>query len=796
MKMVDILRTIRFTGLRNPLRAVRYAILRDLIDRRWIAIHKRAEAASWGPGKLQAAHPIPQGARFEFERAKLEALFLDQDVLRITWDNGPLPVPYAIAPEEWPGAQTHLREMPHGWVLASDQFRLEVSGEGALRFFDVAGEMIREDLPPAFQGQAHSLRTHLPTQAHLYGLGERAAGLNLRPGRYRLWNRDPGGSYAPGADPLYICIPAYICLHPAGSYLIFFENSFEGEAIFEVQAEIHFSGGALRYYLIPGSPAHAISRYARLTGKPPLPPRWALGFHQSRWSYADETQVQEILCRSDELGLPLSAIHLDIDYMDAFRVFTVNRRRFPNLRVLAEEAASHGVRLVTILDPGVKVDRGYRLYREGLQRDAFCRLPDGRPARAVVWPGWSLFPDFSAPQVRAWWASQYRGLLRQGIAGIWHDMNEPSSFTAWGEPTLPLSTQHALEGQGGDHTQAHNLYGLLMNRAGFEALRAARPDRRPFLLSRSGWAGAQRYAWFWTGDIESSWDALKLSLTTMLGMSLSGLPFVGTDIGGFSGNPSPELMVRWFQMAALTPFFRVHSARGTTRRELWTFEQPWREALRKALELRYGLMPYLYTLAWQASHQGLPLMRPLFWADPANETLWEIENEFLLGENLLVAPCLQPGQKQRSVHLPAGTWIDFWDGEAHEGPGAITLDTPLNRVPMLVRSGVILPMEQNGLLALHVFAVPDTSGTSLLYSDAGDGYGPWRLDRFSLSSSDEGLVLDWETEGEFSFPQEEVEIAFHGSPPHEALVDGTSAAIENARLRCRPFKRLEARFAC
>jgi alpha-glucosidase len=252
-----------------------------------------------------------------------------------------------------------------------------------------------------------------------------------------------------------------------------------------------------------------------------------LGYHQSRWGYKNEADIRQVAQGFQTHDLPLSAIHLDIDYMDGYRVFTVDRDRFPDLAQLAQDLAAQGIKTVTILDPGVKVDPKYFLYQEGQQGNHFCKLPGGKDLEGLVWPGWSVYPDFTHPATRSWWGRQYPRLLDQGVAGIWHDMNEPTSFAAWGDMTIPLNTRHDLDGAQGDHRQAHNLYGLLMNRAGYEALRSLRPQRRPWLISRSGWAGLQRYAWNWTGDIESTWEALRMTIPTLLGQGLSGLAFSG-----------------------------------------------------------------------------------------------------------------------------------------------------------------------------------------------------------------------------------------------------------------------------
>jgi alpha-glucosidase len=556
------------------------------------------------------------------------------------------------------------------------------------------------------------------------------------------------------------------------------------------KVEAWFEDGMLRYYVCLGTPEEVLKSYTQLTGRAPLPPRWALGYHQCRWGYRTEADIRRVAQGFQEHDLPISAIHLDIDYMDGFRVFTVNQERFPDLAGLARDLACQGIRLVTILDPGVKRDPGYFLYREGLRRKVFCKTFFGRPLIGLVWPDWSAFPDFTNPEARKWWGEQYPRLLDQGVAGFWHDMNEPTSFAAWGDTTLPLPTRHSLEGRGGDHRQAHNLYALQMNRAGFEALRRQRPDRRPWILSRAGWAGQQRYAWNWTGDIETSWESLRMTLPTVLGLGLSGLPFSGPDVGGFSGDPSAELYLRWFQMACFFPFFRTHSALGTAPREPWVFGEETTRRVREALRLRYSLIPYLYTLAWEASQTGCPPVRPLFWADPGDRRLWQVEDAFLFGSALLVAPILEEGAQDRQVSLPGGEWFDFWSDARIEGGDSVRLQASLDHIPLLARAGSLLPLEVNGRLQLHLYAPSEGEGEGRLYLDAGDGYGEWRLERYRLRRSDGRLEIERESQGPYAFPYPAVELVIHGFSAGGAWVDGQPAPCENNRLICPSFQQI------
>jgi alpha-glucosidase len=485
----------------------------------------------------------------------------------------------------------------------------------------------------------------------------------------------------------------------------------------------------------------------------------------------------------------LDAFHLDIDHQDGFRVFTVDKNRFSGLKQLAEDFARQGTRLISILDPGVKNEENFPVYQQGRARDVFCSLPNNVELQARVWPGWCAFPDFTSAAVRKWWAEQYRSLLDLGIQGFWQDMNEPAVLVTWGDPSLPLSTEHHMEGRKGNHLEAHNLYALLMARSGYEALKEQVPEQRPWLLTRSGWAGVQRYAWTWTGDCETSWPALRQTVPTVLGLGLSGIAFSGPDIGGFSGTPSAELYIRWFQLAAFLPFFRCHCSRNSQPREPWVFAKPYLDIVRCFLQLRKRLLPFWYTLAWQASNKGYPLARPLFWSFGQELLVQDVEDVFMLGEELLIAPILDEESRQREIPLPQGLWYDFWEDQVFEGGQVISHESGLERIPVLVRSGSIIPMQAEDSLTLHVY-LPEQEGQGVIYSDSGQGYAQSRLDLFSMKRSKQALELRWESEGEFAWPYAHIFLHLHGAKPTKAWIDGLEYDWEEEQLSLSSFERM------
>jgi alpha-glucosidase len=664
---------------------------------------------------------------------------------------------------------------------ATGSLRVEVGTEGDVRLVRPDGTLLRHELPPLRRGATRTARHLLRPGERVAGLGEQASPVDLRGTTHRLWNHDPGGAWGPGQDPLYCGIPVLLGLHPSGHLLAFHENPYD--AVVRVdeggsgRTEVTFAGGALRQYVAVGPLPRLLERYAGLTGHPPLPPRWALGYHQCRWGYRTEADVREVADGFRDERLPLSAVHLDIDYMDGYRVFTVDRGRFPDLAGLAADLMARGTRTVAIVDPAVKADPGFDVYREGVADGHFLsgerRLADrtGRPLLGVVWPGRAAFPDFTDPGTRRWWAGRYRALLDQGVAGVWHDMNEPTSLTLWGDRTLPRGTPHRAEGRGGDHRECHNVYGHLMNEAGWAAQAAARPDRRPWVLSRAGWAGMQRRAWNWTADIESSWPGLRQQVATSIGLGLSGVPYTGSDVGGFSGVPGPELFVRWLELSVLMPFCRTHCVTGSPPREPWRFPEPYRAAIGRLVRFRYRLLPYLYTLAHESARTGHPLVRPLCWPD--GEGPWS-DDAYLLGDALLVAPVTEAGARARTVPVPSGAWYR-WRPLPHEGVvpveggGDHRFDAPLGQPVVLVRAGSVVPLDDGphdgpltgghepGLPAVHCFPRPDGTAEGTWYDDAGDGSGAWRLDRFRLA----GGTLRREAEGSYPAPAA-LRVVVHG----------------------------------
>ncbi|MEV5313485.1 TIM-barrel domain-containing protein [Streptomyces sp. NPDC052610] len=783
----DLVRSIKAVGslgAAQGLRTVRAAWRRSRADA--AGLPPRGVERARVPGVLRGAEPGPGGGILRFDRSELRITVTVSGAVFWGWDGaGPEPS-YALAgrcPEPDPRAVLEP-DKDGGWRVVAERMTVVVSRHGAVEVRTPGGVTLRRDLPPRWWepvgggGARWMQRSEVAADARFFGLGGRASGPRLRDGVYRLWNTDPGHAFGPGDDPLYVTMPVQLVVADVGTHLMFHDTTWDGTVLLREgeegagsghdragASELRMDGGPLRCWVMVGTPARVLLTWASLTGAPALPPAWALGHHHARWGFGSEQEVRRIVAGYQERGLPLDAVHLDIDHYEEHRVFTVDPDRFPKLPQLAEELRRDGVRLVSIVDPAVKAEPGDAVYDGGAAEEAFVRDASGRTVRGVVWAGESVFPDFTHARVRRWWGRLYEERLAQGFSGFWHDMNEPTSFAAFGERTLPRSARHCLEGRGGDHREAHNVYALCMARAAYEGLAELAPGQRPFVFSRSGWAGMQRYGGTWSGDVATGWPGLRASLSLVMGLGLCGVPYSGPDVGGYDGSPSPELYLRWFQLGAYLPLFRTHASMRAGRREPWEFGPEVLEHARVALLERRRLLPYFVTLAHLARRTGAPYVRPLWWGAPEDRALRDCEDAFLLGDCLLVAPVLDPGTDRRAVQLPRGRWYDTVTERAYEGPAQVLVEAPLSRVPVFARAGSVVPVRgDDGGLELEVWApAPGRTGGGLVVPDAGEGRQEPEIERYVTRRAGRRVVVEREGEGSM------------GEPPYPARVRGTRA---------------------
>jgi alpha-glucosidase len=570
----------------------------------------------------------------------------------------------------------------------------------------------------------------------LYGTGEVTGPLRRNGTRVATWNLDNYLYALEGGRNLYQSHPWFIGTRLDGTaFGVLVDGSWRCEFALGDTARVTCDGPAPRVVVIEREgPREVLVALGELTGRMELPPLWALGFQQSRWSYFPEARVREIAGEFRRREIPCDVIWMDIDYMDGFRVFTFDSTRFPDPAALNAHLHENGFKAVYMIDPGVKRDTTYGVYREGTAGNHWVTDSAGGEYNGDVWPGPCAFPDFTRPETRDWWRGLYRDFIATGVDGVWNDMNEPAVFRVESH-TMPLSNVHRGGGglPAGTHARYHNVYGLLMVQATREGILEANPGKRPFVLSRANFLGGHRYAATWSGDNASSWAHLRMSIPMTLNLGLSGQPFNGADIGGFGGNARRELLAHWMAVGVYYPFARNHSAKGTVNQEPWALGDTVEHVSRRAINRRYRLLPYLYTLFREASVTGLPVARPLFMADPRDTSLRREQQAFLLGDDLMITP-----RWARDVKYPGGEWRRFTLEEGDDGyqpllalrPGAIL---PVGKV---VQSTVTYSTDS---ITLFVNLDPTGTATGTLYDDAGDGFtyrdGDYSLHRFTATAS-------------------------------------------------------------
>jgi alpha-glucosidase len=686
----------------------------------------------------------PQDFRFAGRRQEFRVRVLAPDLFRLTLtrDGAAASPSWAVVRDDGPAVPVTTRTTGPTFEIATEAgtFALNRS-TGAWAVHD------RHRLPvfsasagaTGWQGTRPSLRLDLAPREAILGLGETTGTLDKRGSVREFWNIDVLGhapAIHPGLRSLYVSIPFAISLRDGRAAGLFWDNP--GRQVWDLGQtdpdgwSLIADTGVLDLYLFLGPTLPSVvGRYAEWTGRMPLPPRWALGYHQCRYSYESRAELEAVAREFRRRRIPCDALYCDIHHLDGHRVFTFGKS-YPRPGEMLAGLARRGFKVVTIVDPGVKEDPRFGVLRRGVAEEAFVKGPDGRADfTGEVWPGRSRFPDFLREGVRAWWGREQGALQDLGVAGFWNDMNEPANF-ARPDKTLDPECVHRTDYGPRRHVEVHNVYGQEMARASYEGALRQRPAERPFVVTRAGYAGIQRYAVVWTGDNSSTWEHLAESVPMLLNLGLSGVPFVGADAGGFLDHATPELFVRWLQLAVFTPFLRNHSNLGTRRQEPWAFGPEVEDIARASLELRYQLHPYLYGLFAKAASDGTPIMRPLAWHHPNDPRAVACHDQFLLGPDLLVAPILRPGGEARGVYLPRGEWFDFWTQERHVGGGYVLALAPLARIPLFVRAGALLPLtpsrpfigtKESDVVTLHLW--PDDEARWAWYDD--DGRSPGSL---------------------------------------------------------------------
>ncbi|WP_184548958.1 glycoside hydrolase family 31 protein [Mucilaginibacter sp. FT3.2] len=745
-------------------------------------------------------HADQIGNKFYFTDgdAKVEVVVVTDDIIRVRL------APHSVFLEEFSYAVPKLEQKAAAFTLYEDASEFRVATKSInchirkqdffISFSDANNHLTSSDAVPMhweenvqFGGYyVFCTKTCAPDES-FFGLGDKPTELNLRGKRLKNWNTD-AYSFAWNQDPLYRSIPFYISVNEGIAHGIFFDNTFKAQFDFGAEDKTKTSfwadGGELQYYYIHGPHMmDVVKNYHILTGTHPMPPLWALGYHQCRWSYYPEAKVRKIAKGFRENKIPCDGIYLDIDYMDGYRCFTWNRKYFPDPKKMISELAADGFKTVVIIDPGIRVDDNYWVFKEGKEKRYFCRRSDDYFMEGHVWPGRCQFPDFTNPEVREWWGGLFDELVEMGVAGVWNDMNEPAVF---GAGTFPDDVRHQYDGHRGSHRKAHNVYGMQMVRSTYEGLRKIMKNKRPFTITRAGYSGVQRYSSVWTGDNVASWEHLKLGNIQCQRLSVSGIPFCGTDIGGFSGEPDGELFTRWIQLGTFSPFMRAHSAGDTKEREPWSFGAPFTEINRKFIELRYRLIPYLYSTFWEHHRYGFPILRPIVMHEQDVLLNHFRQDEFTYGDKILVCPVMEAGQTKRNVYLPKGKWFNYWTFEVSEGGKEVTVDTPLETMPLFVKAGSVIPeypvMQYVGEkeieeVKLNVYYT-DYEVNSFLFEDYGETFA-YEQDiylekKFVVNGNSKNLTIGQSMEGLYTPRYEGYHFNIIGLPfkPTKITVDG------------------------
>ncbi len=754
-------------------------------------------------GSIQSMRRIHQGLEIDCGGPKLLLSILAPNLIRVRFSPQGEFLPrrswaVTVPDQDWGEGAFEVDETEAAIEVTTEQIRVVIQRDPCrMACFDRAGRPFAQDAGEGIGWRLGAIANwkQIEPDEHFYGFGERTGLLDKRSERKTNWTFD-SLDYNSLTDAMYQAIPFLMALRPDVGYGLFFNTThwsqFDMGASHPGLWQMETRGEELDYYIIYGpTPAQILQTYTTLTGRMSMPPKWALGYHQCRWSYDSETEVRQLAAEFRRRRIPCDVIHLDIDYMRGYRVFTWNPKRFPEPAKLVQDLAQDGFKTVTIVDPGVKYDpeADYHVVDEGLERDYFVRRADGKVFHGYVWPDRAIFPDFLRAEVREWWGNLHRELTEVGIAGIWNDMNEPATNDRpFGDPGekiwFPLDAPQGDASERTTHAEVHNLYGQMMARASSEAMEKLRPEQRSFILTRSGFAGVQRWSSVWTGDNQSLWDYLEMSLPMLANLGLSGVPFVGSDIGGFAGNATAELFARWMQVGMLYPLMRAHSMTGTERHEPWVFGDRTETICREYIELRYQLLPYFYTLFWEAATTGSPILRPLLYHYPNDPQTYNLYDQLLLGPNLMAAPIYRPGVEHRVVYLPEGTWYDWWTGDRHEGPTHIMAHAPLETMPLYVKAGAVIPL---GPVMQHVGERPldqlrlrvwPGNGEWTLYEDDGESFdyrtGVWSTTKYQVTTEGEQVtVAIAPREGQYHPRLREVIVEVIGKGEQQFMDEGT-----------------------
>jgi alpha-glucosidase len=660
------------------------------------------------------------------------------------------------------------------------------------------GQVVNEDdkgFGTSWIGEQTTTYKKMQEGERFIGLGEKTGPLDRRGHGYQNWNTDHF-AYGVESDPLYASTPFYLGIHSGLSYGLFFDNSHKTHFNFGASND-RFSSfsadlGEMNYYLIHhDTVAEILQSYTRLTGRMEMPPIWSLGYQQCRYSYYPDKEVLSVAKTFREKDIPADVIVLDIHYMEEYKIFTWSGKDFPDPEGLIKSLRDMGFHVVVMCDPGIKIQEGYEPYDDGKGKNVFLKYPDGTDYSGEVWPGWCHFPDFTNPKTREWWGEKFKSYTDLGVKGFWNDMNE---IATWGQ-MLPELIEFDFEGEKGTTRKGRNLYGFLMARATYEGAKKQLAGERPFNLTRAGYSGIQRYAALWTGDNVASEEHMMAGVRLVNSLGLAGVPFTGYDVGGFAGDASPGLFARWLSIGAFSPFFRGHSMINSRDAEPWAFGEEVEQISRNYINLRYKLMPYIYSAFYESSQNGLPIARSLAIDYTHDAAIYDprYENQYLFGPHLLVAP-LESNKDIARVYLPEGIWYDLHTGTPYQGGKAHFIDANLEKLPVFVKGGGIIPMQSRicshaeqpeSTLTLHVYAGGEDS-LFIYYEDDGHTFRHQQGEYFKRAiyyhAMENEIVLN-PAEGSYESKFNTLKVVLHGfSSVQQVKVNGQSIPVNREQI--------------
>jgi alpha-glucosidase len=743
-------------------------------------------------GELKTWEKTDNGIRGNTTHGQFQITFYTDRIARITATHADQFEDFSYAVIAAPAYTPTLLEQNDTLQLKTESVVLTVQKNPVrFSFHTIDGQLINEDdagLGTSWNGEQVTTYKKLQEDEKFIGLGEKTGPLNRKGQGYQNWNTDSFG-YGTSADPLYCTIPFYIGIHHGLSYGIFFDNSFKSFFNFGASnnrfCSFYADAGEMNYYFVYGkNVAEIIQQYTHLTGRIELPPLWSIGFQQCRYSYYPDKEVLTLAKTFRDKNIPADTIVLDIHYMEQYKIFTWNKRDFPDPKGLIEQLTEMGFRVVVICDPGIKVEKGYKAYDEGIKEDIFIKYPDGEHYTGQVWPGWCHFPDFTSPEAREWWKNQFQDYVDLGIEGYWNDMNE---IATWGQ-MVPENINMSFEGNGSTMRRGRNIYGLQMARSTYEGTKALLHGKRPFNLTRSGYAGIQRYAAVWTGDNVAYDEHMLLGVRLVSSMGLSGIPFAGYDIGGFVGDTTPQLFARWISIGTFSPFFRVHAMINSRDSEPWSYGEEVEQIARNYIQLRYKLLPYIYSLFHEASETGMPIQRSLAIDYTHDDRVYRdtYHNQYLFGPAFLIIP-VESSKSFVKVFFPEGDWYLFYDGTKYAGNQEVILEAPLNQLPVFVKGGSIIPMqraltntnEKAEELQLHVYAGKE-DGTFTYYEDDGATFSYQQhnfLKRHIVYKANEQTVSISAQAGNYASSYQRISFIFHGFSATSITLDDHACEV-------------------